>query len=108
MAPKVENPDATPALQAATPFVDDKYEYDVDNDMIGQGTYGHVFRARVKGTDGRRLEDQVALKRIRMESEKEGFPITALREIKLLKQLNHENIVRMREIVRSKGEFYTL
>ena len=34
-----------------------------------------------------------------MDNEKEGFPITALREIKLLKQLRHENIVYLKEIV---------
>jgi serine/threonine protein kinase len=46
----------------------------------------------------------VALKMIRMDNEKEGFPITAIREIKLLSTLKHENIVNLREIVRSKGE----
>ena len=34
-----------------------------------------------------------------MDNEKEGFPITALREIKLLKQLRHPSIVSLREIV---------
>ncbi len=34
-----------------------------------------------------------------MDNEKEGFPITALREIKILKQLNHPSIVYLREIV---------
>jgi cyclin-dependent kinase 12/13 len=46
----------------------------------------------------------VALKKIRMDNEKEGFPITAIREIKLLSQLQHDNIIRLREIVRSQGE----
>lgn len=40
---------------------------------------------------------------IRMDNEKEGFPITAVREIKLLKTLHHENVIRLKEIVRSKG-----
>jgi len=31
------------------------------------------------------------------------FPITAIREIKILKVLNHKNIVRLKEIVTSKG-----
>lgn len=48
--------------------------------------------------------DKVALKKIRMDNEKEGFPITAIREIKLLKSLNHENVICLREIVRSQGE----
>jgi hypothetical protein len=36
----------------------------------------------------------VALKRIRLDSEEEGVPCTAIREISLLKELKHQNIVR--------------
>lgn len=34
------------------------------------------------------------------------FPITAIREIKILKILNHKNVVRLKEIVTSKGSDY--
>ena len=44
----------------------------------------------------------VALKKVRLENEKEGFPITAVREIKILRQLNHPNIVNLMEIVTDK------
>lgn len=37
----------------------------------------------------------MALKRIIMKNETEGVPITALREIKILKQLNHPNVVSL-------------
>jgi cyclin-dependent kinase 12/13 len=37
-----------------------------------------------------------------MDQEKEGFPITAMREIKILKRLNHPNIVKLKEVVTSK------
>ena len=67
--------------------------------QIGEGTYGEVFLATPKGSP----HDKVALKKIRMDNEKEGFPITAIREIKLLKSLNHENVICLREIVRSQG-----
>ncbi|GFH26170.1 protein kinase domain-containing protein, partial [Haematococcus lacustris] len=43
----------------------------------------------------------VALKKIRMDTEKEGFPITAIREIKILSSMQHENVVNLREIIRS-------
>ena len=66
-------------------------------DQIGEGTYGQVFLAREKQTG-----ELVALKKIRMDNEKEGFPITAIREIKLLKVLDHENVIRLKEIVRSQ------
>ena len=46
---------------------------------------------------------QVALKKIRMDTEKEGFPITAIREIKILSSMRHENVVNLREIVRSES-----
>lgn len=44
----------------------------------------------------------VALKKVRLDNEKEGFPITAVREIKILKQLNHQNIVKLLDIVSEK------
>lgn len=41
---------------------------------------------------------------MRLENEKEGFPITAVREIKILRQLNHPNIVNLMEIVTDKHD----
>lgn len=41
----------------------------------------------------------VALKKIRMEGEKDGFPVTAVREIKLLQSLKHENVVSLQEVM---------
>lgn len=58
------------------------------------GTYGIVFRAKDKRTG-----ETVALKRLKMEKEKEGFPITSLREISTLLKARHENIITLREIV---------
>ena len=52
------------------------------------------------------IEEIVALKRVRMDNEREGFPITAIREIKILKILNHKNIVCLKEIVTSKASEY--
>lgn len=70
-------------------------------EQCGEGTYGQVYRATNKDTG-----QVVALKRVRMDNEKEGFPITAIREIKILKILNHKNVVRLQEIVTSKGADY--
>ncbi|CAA2993396.1 cyclin-dependent kinase c-2 [Olea europaea subsp. europaea] len=67
-------------------------------EQIGEGTYGQVYMAREKGTG-----EIVALKKIRMDNEKEGFPITAIREIKILKKLQHENVIKLKEIVTSPG-----
>jgi len=45
-----------------------------------------------------------AMKQILIENDFEGFPITALREIKILKRLNNDYIVRLVEVVNSKPE----
>lgn len=58
-----------------------------------------VYKAKDNRTD-----ELVALKKVRLEHEKEGFPITAVREIKILRQLNHRNIVNLREIVTDKQD----
>lgn len=68
-------------------------DYEVKS-QIGEGTYGQVYKAIHKET-----KEQVALKRVRLENEKEGFPITAVREIKILRQLDHKNVVRLIDIV---------
>lgn len=67
--------------------------------QVGQGTYGSVFVGEDKVS-----REIVALKRINTEQEANGFPITAIREVKILKALNHENIVTLKEIVTSKEQ----
>ena len=42
------------------------------------------------------LDEIVALKKVKMEKEKEGFPITSLREINMLLKARHPNIVHVR------------
>ena len=58
-------------------------------EKIGEGTYGVVYKARNTKTG-----QFVAMKKIRLESEDEGVPSTAIREISLLKELQHPNIVK--------------
>uniref|UniRef100_A0A4W3HJS9 Cyclin-dependent kinase 12 n=1 Tax=Callorhinchus milii TaxID=7868 RepID=A0A4W3HJS9_CALMI len=67
--------------------------------IIGEGTYGQVYKAKDKDTG-----EMVALKKVRLDNEKEGFPITAIREIKILRQLNHTSVVNMKEIVTDKQD----
>lgn len=69
------------------------YAYERLN-QIEEGTYGVVFRGRDKSTG-----DIVALKKLKLDEEKFGFPITALREINSLMACRHENVVRIREVV---------
>ncbi|KAG2141735.1 Pkinase-domain-containing protein [Suillus bovinus] len=69
--------------------------------QVGEGTFGKVYKARNVVTNV-----HVALKRIRMEAEKDGFPVTAMREIKLLQSLRHQNVVRLYEMMVSNGSVY--
>lgn len=70
---------------------DKKYE---KIDKLGEGTYGIVYKARDKTTN-----QIVALKSIWLENEDEGMPSTAMREIAILKELDHVNIVKLLDVI---------
>jgi len=46
----------------------------------------------------------VALKKIRVVAEDEGIPSTAIREISLLKELNHSNIINLKDVIHGDGK----
>ncbi|KAJ7180120.1 Pkinase-domain-containing protein [Mycena crocata] len=96
-------PDLDPAdnTGASTPSVQTRSELYAIVNQVGEGTFGKVYKAQNTVT-----KLHVALKRIRMESEKEGFPVTAMREIKLLQSLRHENVIRLYEMMVSNGSVY--
>ena len=65
-------------------------------EVIGEGTYGKVYQCRLQDKHVDPVKEAVdwtvrykALKKVKLENEKEGFPITALREISILKTLDH-------------------
>ena len=64
---------------------------------LGEGAYGVVYKAIDMLTNR-----AVALKKIRIEIEDEGIPTTALREIVLLRQLEHPNVVKVRQMLRCR------
>jgi serine/threonine protein kinase len=70
-------------------------------DKVGEGTYGVVYKARDRATG-----KLVALKKIRLESDDEGVPSTAIREISVLKEMSHDNIVRLLDIVHNDIKLY--
>jgi CTD kinase subunit alpha len=86
--------------------------------VVGSGTYGKVYKAVHVYTGG-----MVALKKIRMEGERDGvslttltslvsianneqFPVTAIREIKLLQSLNHVNVVALQEVMVERNDCF--
>ncbi|XP_013393480.1 cyclin-dependent kinase 1 isoform X1 [Lingula anatina] len=70
-------------------------------EKIGEGTYGVVYKGRNKKNN-----KTVALKKIRLESEEEGVPSTAIREISLLKELQHPNVVNLEDILMQENKLY--
>uniref|UniRef100_A0A7N9B0W4 Cyclin dependent kinase 16 n=1 Tax=Mastacembelus armatus TaxID=205130 RepID=A0A7N9B0W4_9TELE len=73
-----------------------KLETYIKLDKLGEGTYATVYKGRSKLT-----ENLVALKEIRLEHE-EGAPCTAIREVSLLKDLKHANIVTLHDIIHTQ------
>lgn len=63
-------------------------------EKIGEGTYGAVYKARCRETN-----ELMALKKLKLESEKEGFPITSIRETITLLKGKHQNVIDVKEIV---------
>lgn len=74
------------------------YAFNKFNEMF----FNMSFQDRAKDAKSP-LEKIVALKKIRMENEKEGLPMSALREISLLLKCDHENIVRLQEVLVGKS-----
>lgn len=64
---------------------------------IGQGTYGVVYKAKNLET-----KQIVAVKQMKLEHEDEGIPCTAIREISLLKELHHINIVQLFDVIHTE------
>lgn len=71
-----------------------KYE---ELSKLGKGTFGEVVKAR-----NRKDHKLVALKSIIVHNQKGGFPITALREVTIMKLLKNENVLQLLELVCKK------
>ncbi|KAL7638025.1 UNVERIFIED_CONTAM: hypothetical protein RMT77_011650 [Armadillidium vulgare] len=70
-------------------------------EKLGEGTYGIVYKAK-----NRKTGKFVAMKRIRLENEEEGVPSTAIREISLLKELQHPNIVFLEDVLMQEHKLF--
>ncbi|KAJ9292680.1 hypothetical protein DTO271G3_8494 [Paecilomyces variotii] len=67
-------------------------------EKLGEGTYATVFKGR-----NRQTGEMVALKEIHLDSE-EGTPSTAIREISLMKELKHESIVSLYDVIHTENK----
>ena len=70
---------------------------------LGEGTYGEVYKARCARTGEIR-----ALKRMKLDQEDEGVPSTAIREVSLLKILDHPNVVKLHDVFCSQKKLYLI
>lgn len=74
---------------------------------IGEGTFGKVYKADYIQPDG--TIKHFALKKMNMildEQNDQGFPLTSLREIKYLSILDHENVVKLKQVIHSKRKSF--
>ena len=60
---------------------------------IGEGTYGEVYKAKDLSNG-----NMIAIKAIKLEIADEGIPSTALREISILKEIEHKNIIKLIDV----------
>ena len=70
----------------------DRYEI---KGKCGEGAYGAVYLAE----DLKNNRMKVAIKKIKLNVVEEGVPISSLREISLMKELNHVNVIKLMEVV---------
>ncbi|KAL4422316.1 hypothetical protein ABPG75_008513 [Micractinium tetrahymenae] len=91
---------AQPAVAAAgsaedpqLPVLDAVSDYEKIK-RIGEGTFGIVYKARDKRTG-----ELVALKKLRMERERDGMPVTSVRELRVLQTCRHPNLVELKRVV---------
>ncbi|KAI9222506.1 kinase-like domain-containing protein [Blastocladiella britannica] len=68
---------------------------------IGEGTYGVVMKCRHRETG-----QIVAIKKFKESDDDAQIRKTALREVRMLKQLKHENIINLLDVFRRKGKLY--
>lgn len=65
--------------------------------IVGRGTYGTVYKAQ-----NVQNKEIIAVKKIQLSTGDEGIPATAIREIALLKELDHRNIIKLYDVLHSE------
>ena len=83
-------------IVSPTPFIEEIQK-------VGSGTYGDVYKGKLKGSN-----EIIAIKKIKIDLENEGIPSTALREITILRELQHPNIIELKDVICNNNKLYLL
>lgn len=82
-------------------------QYEKDKQLLGQGAYGMVWERVEKGTSRKVAVKEFSLgSQFELQSKFDGYPLPILREIKILKELDHKNIVKCYEFYFSQSTLY--
>jgi len=73
----------------------------IDIKKVGSGTYGDVYKGKLKDSN-----EIIAIKKIKIDLKNEGIPSTALREITILKELQHPNIIELKKVICNNNKLY--
>ena len=72
-------------------------------EKVGEGTYGVVFKGRHK-----KRGEIVAMKKVKYECQDDGIPSSTVREISLLRDLKHPNIVELKDVLLEDREIFLI
>lgn len=68
---------------------------------MGEGAYGVVFKSKHTRTG-----EVIALKKIKLETQSEGVPSTTIREISVLREIDHRNVVQLKDVIMCPTKMY--
>ena len=97
MATTQQQPRQDPAQQ----FGFGKIENIQKTDKLGEGAYGVVHKGINIIT-----KEVIALKKIKLETQSEGVPSTTIREISVLREIDHKNVVKLKDVIMCPTKMY--
>lgn len=89
------------AAQEEQKFGYGKIEHIQKIETLGEGAYGVVY----KGIN-ERTKETIALKKIKLETQSEGVPSTTIREISVLREIDHQNVVKLKDVIMCPTKMY--
>lgn len=103
LSPSSSSSSSSSSSQLLPLSLSEKVAYVLENVLINKGTYGYVHKGLNQSTN-----EEVALKRLILHNESvNGFPVTSLREISILRSIENPYCVKLYDVIAtSKGHIY--